>query len=130
MKLLSKLLTVVLTASALTSFAATTNENTDDASNLGTAESPQIKKQMERTDKGSSSVNQGATEMDDASDLGTAESPQIKKQMDRTNKGASEPVKKTSKNKVMRKKEADHGTTKGNKVQPSELEQAAPLNSY
>lgn len=127
-KLLLSLIAAAMAANTYVAIAATTTENADDASNLGTAESPQIKKQMDRTDKGATGVNQGATDMDDASKLGTSESPQVKKQQDRTNKGASEPVKKNTSNKVLRTKDANHGTTKGNKVQPAEPETAAPAS--
>lgn len=128
-KLLLSLIAATMAANTYVAFAATTPDNTDDASNLGTADSPQIQKQMDRTDKGATGVNQGATDMDDGSKLGTSESPQVKKQQDRTNKGASEPVKKNTSNKVLRTKDANHGTTKGNKVQPTEPETAAPASN-
>jgi len=127
-KLLNHLLAVALTLSTSAVYAATTPENTDDASNLGTSESSQVQKQTNRTDKGDFGVNQGATDSD-ASNLGNADTPQIKKQMENTNKGASEQVSPNNKNKVVRKKTQDHGTTKGNKVQPSEPEQAAPATN-
>lgn len=130
-KLLLSLIAVSMAANTYVAIAATDAENnTDDASNLGTAESPQIKKQMDRTDKGATGVNQGATDADDASKLGTSDSPQVKKQQDRTNKGVSEPVKKNTKNKVLRSKDANHGTSKGNPVQPTEPESAPPASNY
>lgn len=128
-KLLLSLIAATMAANTYVAIAATTPDNKDDASNLGTADSPQIQKQMDRTDKGATGVNQGATDMDDSSKLGTSESPQVKKQQDRTNKGASEPVKKNTSNKVLRTKDANHGTTKGNKVQPAEPETAAPAST-
>jgi hypothetical protein len=130
MKLLLSLIAAAIAANTYVAIAATTPENTDDASNLGTAESPQIQKQMDRTDKGATGVNQGATDVDDASKLGTTESPQVKKQQSRTDKGASEPVKKNTKNKVLRSKDANHGTSKGNPVQPTEPESAPPASNY
>jgi hypothetical protein len=129
-KLLLSLIAAAVTANTYVAIAATQENNTDDASNLGTADSPQIKKQIDRTDKGATGVNQGATDVDDASKLGTSESPQVKKQQDRTNKGTSEPVQKNTKNKVLRKKHDDHGTSKGNPVQPTEPEQAPPTSNY
>ena len=53
----------------------------------------------------------------------------IKKQAERTDKGASKPVKHHHKNKVMKNKDENQGTTMGNKVQPSEPEQAAPAGN-
>lgn len=109
-------------------YAATTTNNTDDASSIGTSESSQVKVQSNRTDKGAVEVNQGATDSD-SSNLGTSESPQHKKQAERTDKGASKPVKHHHKNKVMKNKDENQGTTMGNKVQPSEPEQAAPAGN-
>ena len=80
-------------------YAATTTNNTDDGSSIGTSESSQVKTQSNMTDKGAVEVNQGATDSD-TSNLGTSESPQHKKQAARTNKGASEPVKHHQRNKV------------------------------
>jgi hypothetical protein len=128
-KLLLSLIAAAMAANTYVAFAATDTDNVDDASKLGTSDSPQIKKQMDRTDKGATGVNQGATDHDDASKLGTEDTPEIKEQMDRTNKGASQPVKKNTKNKVLRKKHQDHGTTKGNPVQPTEPESAPPTTN-
>jgi len=128
-KLLTHILAGALTFGAYTSYAATTPDNTDDASNLGTSGSPQVQRQTDRTDKGATDANQGATDSD-ASNLGNADTPQIKKQMENTNKGASEPAKPNHRNKVVRNKDENHGTTKGNKVQPAEPEQAAPASNY
>ena len=122
------LLAGMLAFSTYTVYAATTTENTDDASNLGTAGTPQIQKQKDMIDKGPTGVHQGSTESD-ASNLGNADSPQHKRQMESTDKGTSEPVKHNHRNKVMRKKHMDHGTTSGNKVQPSEPEQAPPATN-
>jgi len=130
-KLLISLIAATMAANTYVAIAATGDDNTDDASKLGTAESPQIEKQMDRTDKGATGVNQGGTDMDDASKMGTTESPQVKKQQSRTNKGYSEPVKKNTKNKVLRKKHEDHGTSIGNPGQPTEPESAPPTtNNY
>jgi hypothetical protein len=129
-KLLLSLIAAAMAANTYAVIAATDTDNVDDASKLGTSDSPQIKKQMDRTDKGATGVNQGATDMDDASKLGTEDTPEIKEQMDRTDKGVSEPVKKNTKNKVLRKKHDNHGTTKGNKVQPTQPESAAPTSNY
>ncbi|MDI1309859.1 MAG: hypothetical protein PSV17_10575 [Methylotenera sp.] len=125
-KLLKHLLTIVLAFNTYAVFAATTPENSDDGSAIGTAASPQVKTQGDRTDKGSVDVNQGGTE-NDASNLGNADSPQHKKQMERTNKTKSDSKNHHQKNKVQRSNEANHGTTDGNKVQPSEPEQATPV---
>lgn len=126
-KLISALFATVLTVSAFSVTAATTPENTDDASDLGTADSPQIQQQQNRTDKGATGVNQGATE-DDASNLGNADSPQHVEQNKRTDKGPAQDLKarNANKNKVLKAKEENHGTTKGNKVQPTSPEAAAP----
>ena len=124
-KLIKNLLAATLVLSTSAVCAATTSENTDDASTLGTSSSPQVERQADRTDKGATGVNQGATESD-ASNLGNAETPQIKKQMERANKGLSERVEPNRKNKVLRNLDDNHGTTKGNKVQPAEPEQATP----
>jgi hypothetical protein len=129
-KLLLSLIAAAMAANTYVAIAATDTDNVDDASKLGTSDSPQVKKQMDRTDKGPTGVNQGATDHDDASKLGTQDTPEIKEQMDRTNKGASEPVKKNTKNKVLRKKHQDHGTSKGNPVQPTEPEAAPPTSNY
>lgn len=119
-------LALLLGSISMTTYAATTPENKDDGSAIGTSESPQVQKQQNRTDKGATGVHQeGVT--DDASNLGTSESPQVVKQTNRTNKGASErPAKRDYKNKVMKQKEENAGTTKGNPVQPTEPEQASP----
>lgn len=127
-KLIKYLLVTAFALNSYSLYAATTTENTDDASSLGTSSSPQVQKQTDRTEKGATGVNQGATESD-ASNLGNADSPQVKKQAERTNKGASEPVKHKHRNKVLKSKDMNHGTTQGNKVQPSEPEQAAPATS-
>ena len=130
-KLLLSLIAAAMAANTYVAIAATSPDNTDDASKLGTQDTPEIKEQMDRTDKGPTGVNQGATDHDDASKLGTQDTPEIKEQMDRTDKGASQPVKKNTKNKVLRKKHRDHGTSKGNPVQPTEPEQAPPTtNNY
>lgn len=124
---MSKLLLALLfTSISITSYAATTETNTDDGSAIGTSESPQVQKQQNRTDKGPTGVHQEGVK-DDASNIGTSESPQVVKQSNRTDKGVSErPTKRTHKNKVLREKETNAGTTKGNPVQPTEPEQAPP----
>lgn len=127
-KLLKHLLAATLAFNTYAVYAATTTDNTDDGSAIGTSESSQVKIQANRTDKGAVEVNQGAT-ASDASNLGNADSPQHQKQMARTNKGASEPMKHHHRNKVLRSKDENHGTTQGNKVQPSEPEQAAPATN-
>jgi len=127
--LIKNLLAATLALNTYVVYAATTPENTDDASSLGTSTSPQVQRQMDRTDKGATGVNQGATDSD-ASNLGNLETPQVKRQMERTDKGASEPVKPNRKNKVLRAKDDNHGTTKGNKLQPSDPTQAAPVSNY
>ena len=126
-KLISTLFATVLTISAFSVSAATTPENTDDASNLGTADSPQHKQQENRTDKGPTDVNQGATDSD-ASNLGNADSPQHVEQNKRTEKGPAQDLKErnANKNKVLKAKEENHGTTKGNQIQPAEPNAAAP----
>lgn len=127
-KLLKQLLTIALALNTYAAFAATTPENSDDGSAIGTAESPQVKDQAKRTDKGSVGVNQGATESD-ASNLGNADTPQHKKQMKRTNKNKGAATKHQHKNEVQRANDANHGTTDGNKIQPSEPEQAVPTTN-
>jgi hypothetical protein len=124
---MSKLLTALLfSVATVSSFAATTDENKDDASALGTAENPQVQKQQSRTDKGAVGVHQDGVP-DDASKLGTSETPQVKEQNKRTNKGPTErPEKHKAKNKVMKEKEENAGTTKGNPIQPTEPESAPP----
>jgi len=57
-KLISTLIATVLTISTFSAIAATTPENADDASSIGTAESPQHKQQEMRTDKGSTDMNE------------------------------------------------------------------------
>ena len=124
---MSKLLIALLfSAATATSYAATTDENKDDASALGTADSPQVQRQQNRTDKGAVGVHQDGVP-DDASKLGTAETPQVKAQNKRTNKGPSErPKKHQAKNKVMKEKEENAGTSLGNPIQPTEPEAAPP----
>ncbi len=123
------LIALLFTAATGTSFAATTDENKDDASALGTSENPQVQKQQNRTDKGAVGVHQEGVP-DDASKLGTAESPQVKAQNKRTNKGPSErPSKHNPKNKVMKEKEENAGTSKGNPIQPTEPESAPPASN-
>lgn len=126
--LLKNLLAATLILNVYAVSAATTDENTDDASALGTSSSPQVERQSDRTDKGATGVNQGATESD-ASNLGNAETPQIKKQRARSNQELGERVQPNRKNKVLRNLDDNHGTTKGNKVQPTEPEQATPTTN-
>lgn len=92
-KLISTLFATVLTISAFSVTAATTPDNTDDASSLGTADSPQHVEQNKRTEKGP------------AQDL---------------------KARHAKKNKVLKAKEENHGTTKGNQIQPAEPDTAAP----
>ncbi len=129
-KITSSIIAAAFALSTLSVYAATTIENTDDASNLGTAETPQHERQQMRTDKGATEMQTDAIE-DDASNLGTAETPQVKKQNMRTDKGPSENAtdrKHTKKSKLMRTKQKNSGTTKGNKVQPNQPEAAAPVS--
>ncbi len=120
------LIALLLSVASVSSYAATNDQNKDDASTLGTSESPQVQKQQNRTDKGATGVNQEGVK-DDASNLGNADSPQVVKQNKRTDKGVSErPMKKKAKNKVMKEKEENAGTTQGNPVQPSSPESAPP----
>ncbi len=127
--LLKSLLVATLALNSYAVYAATTTDNTDDGSAIGTSESSQVKIQSNSIDKGVVEVNQGATESD-ASNLGNADSPQHQKQMARTHDGRSGKVKHHHRNKVLRSKDANQGTTQGNKVQPSEPEQAAPATNY
>ncbi len=125
-KLLKALLFTTLTMTSIYSFAATTTENKDDGSAIGTSDSPQVQRQESRTDKGAMGVNQDGVK-DDASNLGNSESPQVVKQNKRTNKKASGThVKHSHKNKVEKERESNAGTTKGNPAQPSEPEQGTP----
>jgi hypothetical protein len=126
-KILSYLLVGVLVTGAYPVIAATQNDNMDDASDLGTSDTPQHKAQKMRTDKGEIGVNTGATDMDEASDLGTVDTPQHQKQMERThNKGTSKNTNSKSKNKIMRNKEMNEGTTQGNKLQPTDTQNGTP----
>lgn len=125
-KLLSYLFAGLLAMNAYPVLAATQTDNSDDASNLGTSASPQHKAQENRTDKGPTGVNNGATDSD-ASNLGNADSPQHKKQVERSNKGSSQNTHTHHhKNKVMKNKEANEGTTQGNKVQPTDTYNGTP----
>ena len=98
-KLISTLFATALTISAFSAIAATTPENADDASSIGTAESPQHKQQEMRTDKGATDVNQGATNSD-ASSLGNADSPQHVEQNKRTDKGQLKTLKRVMPKKI------------------------------
>ena len=126
-KLISSLFAVSLTLSAFSAYAATNADNVDDASSIGTAESPQHKQQDLRTDKGPTEMNTGSVK-DDASNLGNSETPQLKEQNKRTEKGPAQDVNKhhAKKSKLMKIKEENGGTTKGNPVQPNQPEGAAP----
>jgi len=73
-KLISTLFVAALTINTFYAIAATTPENADDASSLGTSASPQHNQQENRTEKGATDVNQGATSSD-ASSLGNVDSP-------------------------------------------------------
>ena len=126
-KLISALFATVLTIGSASAFAATSTDNKDDASTLGTAESPQVQQQQNRTDKGPTDTYQNAPS-DKASNLGNSESPQIVEQNKRTDKGPAQDLKtrNAKKNKVLKAKEENHGTTKGNQIQPTEPDTAAP----
>ncbi len=126
-KLISYLFAAALTASAFSVYAATTPDNTDDGSHIGTSESLQHKQQDYRTDKGPTELSTDAVK-DDSSSLGNADSPQHVQQNRRTEKGVSQnpSERQTKKNKVMKAKEKNSGTTKGNQIQPTEPENAAP----
>ncbi|MEO7345355.1 MAG: hypothetical protein ABIU85_11030 [Methylotenera sp.] len=67
-KLISHLFAVTLTFSAFSAYAATTPDNTDDGSNIGTSESPQHKQQDYHTDKGAPEMSTDAVK-DDGSNL-------------------------------------------------------------
>lgn len=124
------LLALFISTISISSYGATNeNNNKDDGSALGTSESPQLQRQQNRTDKGATGVHQDGVK-DDASALGTSETPQVQKQQNRTDKGVSErPNKNKAKNKVLRKKDENAGTTKGNPVQPTEPESAPPATN-
>ncbi len=126
-KLISTIFAASLTLSTFSVYAATTPDNTDDASSIGTAESPQHKLQDKRTDKGPTEVNSDSLK-NDGGNLGNSETPQHVEQNKRTDKGPSENTtqKHHKKNKVMKEKETNGGTTKGNQIQPTEPEGAAP----
>ncbi|HYN54278.1 MAG TPA: hypothetical protein VES38_06205 [Methylotenera sp.] len=130
-ELISNLFAATLTFSAFSVYAATTPDNIDDGSNIGTSESPQHKQQSNRTDKGPTEMSTDAVK-DDGSNLGTAESPQHVKQNKRTDKGAVQnpSERHVEKNKVMQEKDNNKGTTKGNQIQPTEPENAAPAVDY
>lgn len=126
-KLISSIFAATLTLGTLSVYAATNADNADDASSLGTADSPQHKQQEMRTDKGPTEMNTGSLK-DDASNLGNSETPQLKEQNKRTDKGPAQHVKKphAKKSKLMKTKEENAGTTKGNPIQPDQPEDAAP----
>jgi len=126
-KLISALFATVLTIGSASAFAATGTDNKDDASALGTAESPQVERQQNRTDKGPTDVYQTAPS-DNSSNLGNIDSPQVVEQNKRTDKGPAQDLKarNADKNKVLKSKAENHGTTKGNKIQPTEPDSAAP----
>ncbi|MES2500013.1 MAG: hypothetical protein V4570_05730 [Pseudomonadota bacterium] len=120
------LIALLFAATSLPIYAATNDDNKDDGSTIGTSESPQVQKQQDRTDKGATGVHQEGV-ADDASNLGTSETPQVQKQNMRTDKGVTQRQSKSkAKNKVLKEKEENAGTTKGNPVQPSEPESAPP----
>ncbi len=129
-KLISGIFATTITLCVLSAYAATTPDNADDASSIGTSESPQHKQQDMRTDKGPSEMNTDSVK-DDGSNLGTSESPQHKQQSMRTNKGSTDNMKKThtKKSKLMKTKEENGGTTKGNQIQPNQPDGAAPATN-
>lgn len=111
-------------------YAATTDNNSDDASAIGTSGSPQHKQQESQTDKGPMEVNQDSLH-DDAKNLGNSDSPQHTEQNKRTDKDmaqASKPV-KHHRNRVLKSKDENVGTTKGNPIQPAEPENAPPAKN-
>jgi len=123
------LLALFISTLSISSYGATNDNNKDDGSTMGTSETPQVQRQQSRTDKGATGVNQDGVK-DDASTLGTSETPQVQKQQNRTDKGVSErPNKNKAKNKVMREKEKNAGTTQGNPIQPTEPEAAPPATN-
>jgi len=127
-KYISSIFAAALTFSAFSAYTATTPENADDASSIGTSESPQHKQQDMRTDKGPTGMNTDSMK-DDSSNLGNSNSPQHTEQNKHIDNGMNQNTTKrhhTKKNKVMKAKELNSGTTKGNQIQPSEPEGAAP----
>ncbi|MES2499608.1 MAG: hypothetical protein V4570_03670 [Pseudomonadota bacterium] len=124
----SSIFAVALSVSAFSAISATTPDNTDDGSNIGTSETPQIKQQELRVDKGPIETNTDST-TDDASNLGNSDSPQVVKQNERADKGPTQnstDYDRTKKTKLMKTKEKNSGTTKGNQIQPNQPESAAP----
>lgn len=128
MKMNRLLIALLFSVTSIASYAATSTENQDDGSTLGTAENPQVKMQQNRTDKGATDVHQGGV-IDDASNLGNSDTPQAKQQNKRTNKGVSESPSKESKNPLIQRKNENAGTTKGNPMQPTEPESAPPTTN-
>ena len=126
-KLTTALIATILTVGSISAHAATSTENKDDASNLGTSDSPQVIQQQNRTDKGASEAYQTAPS-DNSSNLGNSNSPQVVNQSERTDKGPAQDLKarNADNNKVLKAKEDNHGTTKGNQIQPTQPESAAP----
>lgn len=62
-KTFTNMLTVALLSTAVGAYAATdANTNKDDASNLGTSDTPQIKQQDRRIDKGTSKSNSSSND--------------------------------------------------------------------
>ncbi|WP_232415361.1 MULTISPECIES: hypothetical protein [Methylotenera] len=127
---ISTIFAVAFAVSAFSAISATSTNNADDASAIGTSEAPQIKQQNLRTDKGAVETNTGGTN-DAASNLGNSESPQVVEQNKRTEKGAAQPTEGDhhKKSKLQKTKEQNAGTTKGNKVQPTSPEAAAPATN-
>lgn len=127
-KFIVSIFSAAIAVSALPAISATTVDNMDDASSIGTSDTPQIKQQDKRVDKGAIETNTGSVN-DPASNLGNSESPQVVEQNMRTDKGPAQNVTEgeyTKKSRLLKEKAKNAGTTKGNKVQPSQPEGAAP----
>lgn len=130
---IASIFAAAITFSAVSAISATMTDNADDASNIGTSETPQIKQQDIGVDKGVIETNTGSVN-DPARNLGNSESPQIVEQNQRVDKGLTQkaPVQNvtegeyTKKSRLLKEKEKNAGTTKGNQVQPSQPEGAAP----
>jgi hypothetical protein len=130
---IASIFAAAITFSTFSAISATTNENSDDASSIGTSETPQIKQQDRRVEKDAIETNTGGVN-DPASNLGNSESPQIVEQNKRIDPGITQKApaqnvtegEYTKKSRLLKAKEKNAGTTKGNQVQPNQPEGAAP----
>lgn len=126
---MSKLLTILFLSTLSTiSIAATTQENKDDASSLGTSENPQVQQQQNNTDKEPIVTNDSVV-IDDQRSMESSDAKKTKDQAKHNKNGSINKSKHNAKNKVMKEKEMNSGTSKGNPIQPTEPESAPPASN-